>query len=256
MGSLVVLAVAVAVVAFGNGEEPGLLTPEPPKLERFEVGSGAEAATVVRPEGIEEPAPGVIFLHGWGEIGGDKYREWIDHIAQHGNVVIVPRYQLDTSSPPDGVLAAAVGGIRSALEATPVQPEGLVVAGHSAGAALAADYAATAANDPSLPPAAAVFAVFPGRAILGYPGGIPAVDPAAIPPQTRLVALAADADKVVGEEPAIALIESAVNIPSRRRRFVEVTDPAVDGHYAPLRSDAAARKAFWDPLDALIAEVR
>ena len=39
-------------------------------------------------------------------------------------------------------------------------------------------------------------------------------------------------------------------------RLVLVEDEAVDDHQAPLRSDASARRAFWAPLDRLIAAVR
>lgn len=256
MGGFLAVAVVVAVVTFGGPGGPGATSTEPLKLERISVGSGAEAADVVRPEGLEGPAPGIIFMHGWGELGGEVYRPWIEHLARQGNVVIVPRYQLSEADSPYGALDAALAGIRAAVDVAPVAPGSLVVAGHSAGAALAADYAAVAAEDDSLPRPVAVYAAFPGRTILGYPEGIPPRDLAAIPPSTRIVALAANADKVVGEEPATELLDAAVGVPPNRKRFIEVTDRAVNGHYAPLRDDRAARDEFWDPLDELIAASR
>lgn len=254
MVALAITAVVVAAVAFGGGDgAPGTVTPQ--GLDRQSVGSGAEQATIVKPAGLKGPAPGIIFFHGWGETDRDDYKGWIDHLARQGNVVIAPRYQTSEASPPETVLPSALAGIRSAVARAPIERGTAVVAGHSAGAALAADYAATAAGDPSLPRPVAVYSVYPGRAILGT-GGIPPADASAIPSSTWLVALAADADKIVGEAPALELLDLAVQIPESRKDFVEVTDPAVDGHWAPLRDDRAAREAFWAPLDALIARAR
>ena len=259
MGVLIALAIAVGVAVLGGGSlKSTSLGPSaaPPSLERMEIGNGAEAVTVVRPEGIAAPSPGVIFLHGWGELGAGRYRAWIDHLAEQGNVVIVPRYQTSSASPPDTVLAAALSGIRAALERAPIAPDTLVVAGHSAGAALAADYAATAAEDENLPAPLAIYGVYPGRAILGYPAGIPAVNPAAIPRPTRMIVLGGISDTVVGTTPALELLSTATSVPARSKSYVEVTGRRLSDHYAPLRDDKKARQAFWEPLDQLIEEVR
>jgi len=226
----------------------------PPRIERFTVGSGARAAIVVRPEG-DGLRPAVIFLHGFGQSAFENYAGWIRHLARRGNTVIAPRYQLDTGSAPDRYLPDAIAGIRAALERSPVEPESLVVVGHSAGAALAVDYAAVAAQE-SLPEPRAVFAVYPGRALLDFPGGIPAEDESRIAPETRLVALAGAGDQVVGEGPAAEIVEQATSIPPERRELIRVTDPAVSDHYGPERSTQSARDAFWKPLDELIRVAR
>ena len=256
MCGLAVIAALVFAFGLGDGDEKSdTESPAEVEIERVQFGQGAEAARVIAPVGIEGEAPIVVFMHGWGELDSEKYRAWMEHLARRGNVVIVPRYQTSTASPPEGVLSAALAGVRSALAAYPAQADSLVVVGHSAGGALAADYAAAAASDESLPDPVAVFAVYPGRAILGT-GGIPAVAPTAIPPSTRILALGSPTDTVVGETPARELVETASAVPRDKRRFVRVTDPAVADHYAPLRDSDAVKAEFWRPLDALIDTAR
>lgn len=228
-------------------------TPRP--VIRFSVGKGARGAAVVRRAGATGRRPVVIFLHGWGITAPSAYRPWIRHLAAVGNTVIVPRYQRTARDRPDRVRANAVAGIRRALSRTSAAPDSLVVAGHSAGAALAADYAAFAVRL-GLPRAQAVFAVYPGRRIDVPPGEIPEADPARIPSATRLVALAGARDAVVGEAPARELVARSTQLPARRRRFVRVTDPSLAGHFAPLSSSRAARRTFWRRLDRLIAQAR
>lgn len=254
--ALVVLVTAgLGGVLSGGGRGDGLLLPGGEEFERLTVGRGARGATVVRwgePEGRQ---PAVIFFHGWRQEEPSDYRGWIEHLARQGNTVIVPRYQT-ARTPPAQVFPNALAGIRAALDAVPIQVGSLVVAGHSAGGALAVDYAATANRDPRWPRPRAVFAVYPGRAIRRYPGGIPTVDPSAISSDTTVVAMAGADDQVVGEGLAIELIEELGNVPSARRRLVRVANPAVDDHRAPERATAPSRAAFWAPLDRLITVVR
>lgn len=232
-----------------DGGEEGSDAFERPEIERFRVGSGARSAVVLRPEG-EDPQPGMIFLHGWGETAPRTYAPWLQHLARRGNTVIFPRYQSSTSSPPEGVLDDAIAGIEAALDRAPIAEDTLVVAGHSAGAALAVDYAAVAERS-GLPIPRAVFAVYPGRALLAYPEGIPAQDEGDLPPDMRLVVLAGAADEVVGEAPAQQVVDAASTLDPARRKLVEVTDPSVADHYGPERASSAARAAFWRPLDGL-----
>ena len=274
---MAVLAVAAALtwIAISGGDAPDRETPGPSttgssgketltvaerpvaprRIVRFTVGRGSRSAAIVRRAGTRGPRPVVIFLHGWGIVGADAYRPWIRHLAAMGNTVIVPRYQRDTRSDPGRVRAWMLSGIRRALARVEVAPGTLVVAGHSAGAALAADYAAVAPAQ-RLPRPIAVFAAYPGRRIRGYPGGIPQADLGRIPSATYLTALAGAADTVVGELPARELARRATRVPTARRRFVLVRDAAVADHYAPTRSGGPARRAFWRRLDRLMTRAR
>lgn len=217
-------------------------------------GRGAGAVAVVGPAAPAGPVPVVVFLHGWGYQRASDYRAWIRHLARRGNAVIVPRYQTDVHADPAGVRSEMLRGVRIALRHLEAIPRTLVVAGHSAGAALAADYAAVARSH-GLPRPRAVYAVYPGRAIRGTPG-IPAADLARIGPDTRLRVLAGPQDTVVGQGPARQLVEAASAVPSWRRRIVLVSRPAVADHLAPLRSSSAAQTTFWRRLDRLIDAVR
>ena len=237
-------------------DEPRAVVPSdrPGPIVRFTVGRGSRSAAVVRRSGASGPQPVVIFLHGWGLTEPSAYRRWIRHLAALGNTVIVPRYQRSARDDPSRVRARALSGIRRALARAPLKPGTLVVVGHSAGAALAADYAAVARSE-RLPRPVAVFAVYPGRRILGYPRGIPEADPGRIPASVRLTVLAGARDAVVGEAPARELIARATAIPRQRRQLIRVTNDAAD-HLAPTRDDAAARAAFWRRLDSLIDRAR
>lgn len=242
-------ATAAAVTSTPNARP----TAPGPAVRRV-YGRGARAVAVVRPQGIRGPLPGVLFLHGWGYQRPRDYRRWIEHLARRGNAVIVPKYQNGLHSDPTRVRGAMLRGVRTALQNVKIEPGTLVVAGHSAGAAMAADYAAVAASH-GLPRPRAVYAAYPGRRILGTPG-IPAAGPGRIGASTRLLVLAGVRDVVVGQAPARDLRARATAIPTSRRRFVLVRDPRVSDHLAPLRGSRAARRTFWRHLDRLIAAAR
>lgn len=223
-----------------------------PGAERIDVGAGARGAAIFRPRHARASAPVVVFLHGWLAVDPAFYGPWIAHLVHGGATVIYPTYQeapfTDTVSPLPNTLVA----MRLALEEVRVVPGRLVVAGHSAGGALAADYAASA-RSAGLPVPAAVFSVYPGRSLRGVALRIPAVSPRNIAAGTRVLALAGAGDRVVGSRVARAIVRTA-----RRARATLriVRDPRVDDHGAPQRSSAAARRTFWAPLDRLIAATR
>lgn len=223
-------------------------------LESIRTGGGVRGAEILRPRGGGD-LPGIIFLHGWGLVERSDYRPWIRHLARAGNQVIVPRYQRDEDSDPGRSLDDAVAGIRRALRRAPGAQRQLVVGGHSAGGALAADYAGVA-RARRLPRPRAVFSVYPGRRILGYPDGIPQVDPGRIPSGTRILAMAGARDTVVGQSPAQELIADARQVGAARKRYVLVEQRSIAGHYGPTRATRLARRVFWGRIDRLIAAAR
>jgi acetyl esterase/lipase len=229
-----------------EAKAPGLIT------ERF--GRGAQTTFVIRPKRAG-PHPAVIFLHGWGATLPANYRPWLDHLARQGNAVIYPRYQDSFLTPPDQVLGNLIAGVRLALARTPIRPETLVVAGHSAGGALSADYAAIATSA-RLPAPRAILSLYPGRTLRGIDTGIPEVAPGRIPRATRIVALAGADDATVGTAPAKRIVASATGVPRARRTYELIRDPAVSDHLGPQRATTASRRTFWRRLDALIARAR
>jgi dienelactone hydrolase len=238
------LLAALLLAGCGGGGEPRRLITET-------VGRGPQTATIIRPD-VGGRLPVVVFLHGWGATRPRSYRPWLDHLAREGNAVIYPRYQESFVEPPPQVLGNVLAGVRQALGRIDEDPGSLVVAGHSAGAALAADYAGIA-RSAKLPVPVAVFSAYPGRTLRGVPFGLPEVDPERIPAATRLVALAGARDRVVGMRPARRLARLAG---AEHRSLVVVSDPAASDHLGPQRADAASRREFWARLDRLIRMAR
>jgi acetyl esterase/lipase len=244
------MRVAAALVALsllagcgGGSKKPGLVSET--------VGRGAQSATIIRPDS-KRALPVVVFLHGWGATQPRFYRPWLDHLAREGNAVIYPRYQDSFVDPPAQALGNVLTAVRLALGHVRERPRTLVVAGHSAGGALAADYAAIA-RAAKLPEPVAVFSVYPGRRLRRLPFAIPEIDPRRIAPATRMVALAGARDTVVGDGVARRIVSRAG---ARDKRLVRVDDPAVSHHLGPQRVNAAARRAFWARLDRLISAAR
>ena len=247
--ALALTAVALAGAGCGGDERP-----EPPRIVTEQVGSGPQTATIIRPD-LEGPLPVVLFIHGWGGTRPQTYRPWLDHLARRGNAVIYPRYQDSVLTPPAQALGNLIAGVRLALARTRVRPETLVVAGHSAGGALSADYAAVA-RQAGLPVPRAIFAAYPGRRLRGAAPSIPEIAPGLIPSGTRIVALGGARDAVVGTAPARRIARAATAVPREARRYELIRDPAVSDHLGPQRAGAATRRVFWRRLDALIATAR
>ena len=222
----------------------------PPGTERIDVGIGSQGAAIFRtPEAAARPGPVVIFLHGWVAIDAASYGPWIGHLVRSGATVIYPAYQskptYDTITP----LANLLAGVRAALEHVQVATGRLVVAGHSAGGALAADYAAVALAN-ALPVPAAVFSVYPGRKLRHLTVPIPAVNPSLVALDTRVLAYAGERDTAVGSGTAARIV---AGVPQADATLRIIRDDAVDDHSAPRRFDRAAQRTFWAPLDELVA---
>ncbi len=257
---LIVLGVLLSAGLGGDEPAPGQSTTSTsaraggarvivPGAERLQVGRGPRGATIFRPANPLADAPVVVFLHGWLAVDPAFYAPWIAHLVRRGATVIYPAYQeapfLDAVSPLPNALIA----LRLAFERVPVTPDRLAVVGHSAGGALAADYAASA-RAAGLPAPAVVFGAYPGRSLRGFPQRIPTVSARNIAAGTRVVVLAGAKDRVVGTRTARTIARTATRA---RVTLRIVRDPRADDHRAPQRSDAVARRIFWAPLDRLIA---
>lgn len=242
-------------MALGSGSEPRKQpTGVRPGLERLVFGSKAQAVTVFRMRGTA-PRQAVIFLHGWGLKGPQAYRPWLEHLARSGSTVIVPRYQTTVGSRPDLALARAAAGIRTAMRRVAIRRDGLVLAGHSAGAALAVDLAATARRS-GIPAPQGMLLMFPGRAIKDFPAGIPAQDASTIPERTKTIVMASTVDQVVGDEPARELHATLKANSVTDLELLEVSGDVLGEHFAPARSAPPMRRYFWRVLDGLIARAR
>jgi acetyl esterase/lipase len=268
--AVLLLVVAIAVgLAGGGGDDNAPTAPAsmpapapapartpsrpdlPSDLDVSFAGAGARGAWVLRRAG-ERGDPVVVFLHGWTAVDPGVYGPWLAHLVRKGSTVVYPVYQAAPFLAPRVAFDGVVAGVRAALEEENLPREDWVVAGHSAGGAMSADYAVRA-GALGLPPARGVFAAYPGRRLRGIPLRLPEADPAGIPRDTRLVALYGTEDRTVGDTTAKRTIARA---DTSDEELVRVDDPATDDHLGPQRAGPVTRRVFWARLDALVAAVR
>jgi acetyl esterase/lipase len=223
-----------------------------PGVTQTEIGSGARAARVLIPHHHSEPAPPiVVFVHGWGPTRPFIYKSWLRHLGALGVIVIFPAYESVTSSP-SMALSNMLAGIRGALAYLRADPASVVVAGHTTGATLALDYAGSAASA-GLPPACAVYGVFPSIAV-SETSGIVMMSPATLTPATRVVLVAGPGDPVPdGTGLARSIITGATRIPSSSRTLLSAPGGSPNG---PTEDTPSSQRTYWTPLDRLIAHCR
>jgi pimeloyl-ACP methyl ester carboxylesterase len=216
------------------------------------IGTGDRGVWVFEPAG--KPKRLVIYFHGQGgpqEATPVNHRAWIDHLVAGGNAVIYPRYETSFVIDP---LANAFAGVRTAVDRLGGADLPVLAIGYSRGGALALEYAAEApANDVPVPNE--VMSVFP--ASQGEQGQL--VDLSPLRDDTGLTIFVGDRDTVVRADGAVFLLRRLENVgfPADRirMRFVKSRGSFVADHFAPMRTDAAAKEAFWKPADRLLENI-
>ncbi|MFN2466655.1 MAG: alpha/beta hydrolase [Gaiellaceae bacterium] len=236
--ALLAACAALALTACGGGGE-----------STGPFGEGADQYWLFRPEG--KPRTVVVFLHGLheSELEPDNHLPWLEHLAEQGNAVVYPRYEL---RPGD---RGALRHILSAVRASAVRLESpavpRILIGYSRGARLAVEYTAVALAAPPVP--SAVMSVFPSRL---DPAAEEEVDFRTINPRTRFLFLAGDRDTDVGSFGVRELLQrlrtsgfSPANVEAvlvRSRRGFQAD------HLAPTRDTPRAKAEFWNRADRLI----
>lgn len=234
----------------GTAEKPSA----PAVREQGPFGVGADRFWLYRPA-KGPPSAVVIFLHGLGREALEPtiHEPWLRHLAEKGNAVIYPVYELGPGS--RGALRHIITAVKDARQRlkTPFVPT--VVIGYSRGGRLAVEYAAVAPGLNQTPNA--VMSVFPGAL---NPQAEEVVDLGSLDPRTRIWLLVGDRDRSVGRDGARQLIQrlQATTFPPERVRPIVVTskDDFEANHGAPLDTSPAARRAFWNRADALISSAR
>ena len=191
----------------------------------------------------------VLFVHGVLD-RGRAFARVADHLRAECRMWWYDRRGYGASAEAAGVPVALDGHVAdlvAILDELPVDGP-VVLAGHSAGGALAADYAAVAGRV-GLPVPRAVYSVYPGRSLRGIPARIPEVG--GIPRGVRVVVAGSTDDRVVGTAVARRMARAAPD-----GRYEEVRDAAVRDHLGPQRAGARSRAVFWARLDRLIAAAR
>jgi len=200
----------------------------------------------------------VVFGHGWkltppspGHPWVDQFRPWLDHLAAGGSAVIFPNYQLgsgdaaDVTRVQDFAAAIRTGYVRLGRPNVP-----FIAFGYSFGASLAFYYAANA-RAWRLPVPRAVQATFPAGMIPG--AQLPVLDPS-----VRVLIQVGDADTEAGSAGADAFWNWLASHPPPLKSYevIHSSPQLVATHAAPKATSPAAQRAFWAPLDRLIALAR
>jgi acetyl esterase/lipase len=247
MRRLLPLLLLLAIAAGCGGGGPPRVKEEGP------IGLAADQYWLFLPE--TKPRSIVLFLHGLhtSELEPDNHRPWLRHLAEQGNAVVYPRYELNPGT--FGALKHIVVATRAALQRLDFPDVPLVVIGYSRGGRLAVESAALL---PGLGrPPAAVMSVFPG---LLNPYAEERIDLGSIDRSTRIQMLAGDRDRSVSSDGAKALLDrlEIAGFPARNVEAVLVKsrEGFVADHVAPLGTSEQARAEFWGRADRLIESAR
>jgi len=183
-------------------------------------GTASRACYIFTPKDpVPESAPVVVFLHGWSAIDPGPYQAWIDHIVRRGNIVIYPVYQNLIFNLGITVAKTAMRSTKSTLEIIeegPVKPElnNFAVVGHSMGGAVALNMAVQG-KDYGLPEPKALMIMQPG-ALRWYA----MAEPEELSPDTRLIVLVGDRDKIAGDRMAKEIFGRVGQIPDENKAYV------------------------------------
>lgn len=217
----------------------------PPGAERLDVGDGARGAVVFHARAEDAtPRPVVVLVPARDAADPRRYGAWIGHLVRRGAAVIYPTYEREPSRDAVGRLSDLVAGVGVGLAHVRAARGRFVVAGDEVGGALAVDLAASVRAH-GVPAPSAVLSVYPARdapARSAQRGSIAA--------GTRVHVLVAERAGAAGQRAARQIEAEA----AEARVTVElVRDDAVEDDEATRRTDIAARRTFWRPLDALVA---
>jgi hypothetical protein len=199
-----------------------------------------------------EGRPVVVFLHAWGASNPQAYGGWIDHLARTGALVVFPRFQdLNRTRPSEAsaiaerILKSTLSDLASDADAKP-DLKRVAVIGHLAGAPIAANIAADAAEQ-GLPTPRLIFAIMPGGiASDARARGIVLHDLARIVPETLVITVIGDRDARAADLAGRRLLREASAVPSERKLFVRALsdDHGFPALAATLTSPAAVDATY------------
>ena len=198
-------------------------------------GTGGKEYWIFEPDSPRpRSAPVIVFLHGWGGMNPLYYGAWLDHLVKRGNIVIYPRYQENLLTPVKEFTPNTLHAIKDAIKRLQTESghvnadlSKFAAVGHSLGGVLAASVAALAKQS-GLPKVSALMAVAPG--ITEAPISVPLADLKKIPPETLLLAVAADQDTLVRDYDAKRIYYESTRVSAANKDFVTLVS---DSHGRP-----------------------
>jgi len=207
-------------------------------------GQGADIYWLWR---ARHPRAVVVFEHGLdqSELYPGNHLPWIEHLAAAGNDVVYPRYE---SAPGRGpAIRHSLIAVHAALLRLGRPHVPLVVVGYSRGGRLALELSAAAWRVGARPDA--VLSIFPSTL---NPQVEEIVNLTNLPKREHVVLLAGQRDSPAGVLELLRRLQKAKFPPENvEAHVVEGAD-----HFLPLQTTPAAKRAFWDRLDRLIALAR
>lgn len=211
--------------------------------------SGAEQFWIYEPaDPAPRSAPVVVLLHGWLITNPMYYGAWIDHLVRRGNIVVYPKFQVGLFTPPNRFTANAIQAVRSALRVLQsgdhVRPQSdhFAVVGHSAGAVVAANLAAAAADN-DLPIPKALMLVEPSSKAKGW--FVPFGELGRIAPETLLLVVVGDRDFLTLDVGARQILKATRQIPTSNKDYIRIVSDThgrpdlIADHFSPFALDTA-----------------
>jgi acetyl esterase/lipase len=205
------------------------------------------------PGAATAPRPVVVFLHAWGANNPAIYGGWIEHLARKGHLVVFPRYQDVNRTRPADATANAIQMTKEALAALDSDPDArpdprrVAVVGHLAGAAVAANLAASAAAE-GLPVPRLYFGVMPGGiADDAKDRGILLGELGKIAPSTLMVTLIGDRDHLPSDRSARRILRGASGVPLERKAFLRILSD--DHGFPPVTATLASPGSYREAFD-------
>lgn len=221
-----------------------------------------------------QPAPLVVFMHGYQAMDTWYYDKWMLHLARRGNVVVFPMF-MERQSVPTSFLPNAQHGLDAALVA--LEQQGVTVdrgrvlfVGHSGGGPLAVNLAVLAARGQLQVKPHAMLLMAPGRCMFCSQLVSPGIHMERVedlPKDMKLVVLEYDEDWVVGGDLAHHIYNRAPMAAADKVLLLARTDrhgnPTLEAqHRTPAASDRAQQGDFgtdamdyfgsWKLADALL----
>lgn len=216
-------------------------------------GRGATAYHVFEPVDPKPiSAPVIVFMHGLFGTSPSFYMGWINHIARKGNIVVFPVYQSMMSGVSSRRFAKnTIKAIKASFDVMTITPElnHFAMVGHSAGALLTANLAATAAEE-GLPSIRAAMCVAPGITPI-----FKLEDMTKIPANTLLITISGDRDMLVGDKDAKKVFNKAIQVVNRNYIHVRSDRGNSANHFAALTSQRGGNNidyyCYWKIFEAL-----
>jgi poly(3-hydroxybutyrate) depolymerase len=233
-------------------------------MRQTKYGSGAHEYWIFEPsDPTPVTAPLIVFNHGWSAVFPGPYKEWIEHLVRHGNIVVYPRYQRGLTISLRFATQNAIDAVKQAItilqQGDHVHPdlEKFAIVGHSLGGGITAEMAALA-NTSGLPTPKAVMPVQPYLRPL-----IMLTNFSGIPSTVLLLVVVGENDTIAGNQSGKLIFLTSNQVPISRKDYViQRTDshgfpPLVADHFAPVcfpnstMVDAMDYFSTWKLFDAL-----